>query len=437
MKRKLLSAFAMILLLGISRTAFAERAVPVYPEIKNEYTNEIQPVDITAYNSSVSLLAESAEVSSDNRYGRSAIGEFENGTELIRIYDALVSGIRNFDETITVNINFDLSIDDAEEFMKVVTQAIISDNSELFWFGKYDSRHHILYGDNTGYTYNSEKKVKSLFFTPQYGVNRTAAAEMTEDMENAANSFIKQADITEGMTDYDKALALHDVICANLAYDDSQSREWIHTVYGAFVNKYAVCDGYSKAYQYLLNKSGIDSHIATGAGNGGSHAWNLVKLGDKWYYTDVTWDDQPYLDFYYEYFNLTEEQLTAKDHEINKTDYPLPICDTRFYIYKSKSSDMRAEWYTEPYTNDSGKVQFNAKIRDSVTVIRVYYDKNGVLIHQNSLFNRSINGTGNNGETVIFGEAVSGNIKKSVAETKYMLWRGGTMQPICDMKIAS
>lgn len=54
---------------------------------------------------------------------------------------------------------------------------------------------------------------------------------------------------------------------------------------------------------------------------------------------------------------------------------------------------MRAEWYTEPYTNDSGKVQFNAKIRDSVTVIRVYYDKNGVLIHQNSLFNRSINGT--------------------------------------------
>ena len=104
---------------------------------------------------------------------------------------------------------------------------------------------------------------------------------MTEDMENAANSFIKQADITEGMTDYDKALALHDVVCANLAYDDSQSREWIHTVYGAFVNKYAVCDGYSKAYQYLLNKAGIDSHIATGTGNGGSHAWNLVKLGDK------------------------------------------------------------------------------------------------------------------------------------------------------------
>lgn len=438
MKRKLLSAFAMILLLGISRAAFAERAVPIHPDMKIEYIEDVQSSE---NGGAISLLDESAEVSSDNRYGRTAIGELENGTELIKIYDALVSGVRNFDKKITVSINFDLSIDDAQEFVDVitgsVTQAIIGDNPELFWFGKYDSRYHILYGDEIGCVCNSEKKVKSLAFTPQYGVGQTVAAEMTEDMENAANSFIKQANITDGMTDYDKALALHDVICANLAYDDSQSREWIHTVYGAFVNKYAVCDGYSKAYQYLLNKSGIDSHIATGAGNGGSHAWNLVKLGDKWYYTDVTWDDQPYLDFYYEYFNLTEEQLTAKDHEINKTDYPLPICDTRFYIYKSKSSDMRAEWYTEPYTNDSGKVQFNAKIRDSVTVIRVYYDKNGVLIHQNSLFNRSINGTGNNGETVIFGEAVSENIKKSVAETKYMLWRGGTIQPICDIKIAS
>lgn len=197
----------------------------------------------------------------------------------------LYRGVRNFDETITVNINFDLSIDDAQEFVDVitgsVTQAIIGDNPELFWFGKYDSRYHILYGDEIGCVCNSEKKVKSLAFTPQYGVDQTVAAAMTEDMENAANSFIKQADITEGMTDYDKALALHDVVCANLAYDDSQSREWIHTVYGAFVNKYAVCDGYSKAYQYLLNKAGIDSHIATGTGNGGSHAWNLVKLGDK------------------------------------------------------------------------------------------------------------------------------------------------------------
>ncbi len=34
MKRKLLSAFAMILLLGTSKVVFAERAVPIHPDIK-------------------------------------------------------------------------------------------------------------------------------------------------------------------------------------------------------------------------------------------------------------------------------------------------------------------------------------------------------------------------------------------------------------------
>ena len=99
MKRKLLSAFAMILLLGISRAAFAERAVPVYPDIKIEYIEDVQSSE---NGGAISLLDESAEVSSDNRYGRTAIGELENGTELIKIYDALVSGVRNFDKKITL-----------------------------------------------------------------------------------------------------------------------------------------------------------------------------------------------------------------------------------------------------------------------------------------------------------------------------------------------
>ena len=82
MIRKLLSAFAMILLLGISRTAFAERAVPIYSDIKIEYIEDVQS---TESGGTISLLDESAEVSSDNRYGRLAIGELENGAALINI----------------------------------------------------------------------------------------------------------------------------------------------------------------------------------------------------------------------------------------------------------------------------------------------------------------------------------------------------------------
>lgn len=509
MKRKLLSAFAMILLLGISRTAFAERAVPVYPEIKTEYTNEIQPVDITAYNSSVSLLAESQENGTE-RYGRTAIGKLGNGAELVKIYDMLVSGIRNFDETITVNINFDLSIDDAQEFSDVitgsVTQAIIGDNPELFWFGKYDSGYSAY--NKIGFVPNPEGKVESIIFTPQYGVGQTVAAEMTEDMENAADEFIKQANITEGMTDYDKALALHDVVCANLVYDNSQSLEWIHTAYGAFVKKLAVCDGYSKAYQYLLNKAGIDSHIATGWSKGEGHAWNLVKLDGEWYYTDVTWDDSEY-GIFYEYFNITTE-LLKEDHELDSSAYKMPDCTAtdNWYmkkenIYQTQSSRIDTGKFTELIkANPHVTIYFTDKeINDDIrNIIDGWWEKefNNIAVklmmegmtvtdvsyrHCNReyrfyFFDASKNYISINNENkcqVYINLIDSGNgvlIQSFYDENwvltnsvllpimfnqydvfkidmspddgfnnykyiKYMLWRGGTMQPICDMKIAS
>lgn len=507
MKRKLLSAFAMILLLGISKAAFAERAVPIYPDIKIEYIEDVQSSE---NGGAISLLDESAEVSSDNRYGRSTIGELENGTELIRIYDALVAGVRNFDETITVNINFDLSIDDAQEFSDVitgsVTQAIIGDNPELFWFGKYDSGYSAY--NKIGFVPNPEGKVESIIFTPQYGVGQTVAAEMTEKIENAANSFIKQADITEGMTDYDKALALHDVVCANLVYDNSQSREWIHTAYGAFVNKYAVCDGYSKAYQYLLNKAGIDSHIAIGWSKGEGHAWNLVKLDGEWYYTDVTWDDSEY-GIFYEYFNITTE-LLKEDHELDSSAYKMPDCTAtdNWYmkkenIYQTQSSRIDTGKFTElikanPHVtiyftdkeiNDDirniidgwWKKEFNniavKLMMEGMTVTNVSYcscnreyhfyffdekstyiktdddnkhriyinlidSGNGVLIQ--SFYDENWVLTNSVLLPIMFNQYDVFKLDMTPDDgfddykyIKYMLWRGGTMQPICDMKIAS
>lgn len=50
-----------------------------------------------------------------------------------------------------------------------------------------------------------------------------------------------------------------------------------------------VCDGYAKAYAYVLNKLGIPTLVAGGNANG-PHAWNYVYLNQNWYFTDLTWD---------------------------------------------------------------------------------------------------------------------------------------------------
>lgn len=45
----------------------------------------------------------------------------------------------------------------------------------------------------------------------------------------------------------------------------------------------------------MLTEAGVKCYIITGKANNGrgaqSHAWNMVRVGKKWYYLDVTWDD--------------------------------------------------------------------------------------------------------------------------------------------------
>lgn len=57
-------------------------------------------------------------------------------------------------------------------------------------------------------------------------------------------------------------------------------------------NNKVVCEGYAKTFQYILNIKEIDNLYVIGNANGGGHAWNVISIGNKWYYMDLTWDDQ-------------------------------------------------------------------------------------------------------------------------------------------------
>ena len=63
-----------------------------------------------------------------------------------------------------------------------------------------------------------------------------------------------------------------------------------HSAFSVFSKEnLPVCDGYAKAYAYVLNKLGIPALVAGGNANG-PHAWNYVYLNQNWYFTDLTWD---------------------------------------------------------------------------------------------------------------------------------------------------
>lgn len=94
---------------------------------------------------------------------------------------------------------------------------------------------------------------------------------------------------------YDIIKNAHNYLVETVEYD-SDNNSISHSIYGAFVNKSAVCDGYAKALKYILGKSGIACVEVCGVGQNSnneseSHAWNVVWINGEWYGVDVTWDD--------------------------------------------------------------------------------------------------------------------------------------------------
>lgn len=101
-------------------------------------------------------------------------------------------------------------------------------------------------------------------------------------------------------TDYQIVYFINDYLVENVTYDQTLSRNFVHTVYGSIVNGLAVCDGYSYGAQYLLDGLGITNLVVSGdaynpsTGSSEGHMWSYVKLYGHWYGLDVTWNDPIY-----------------------------------------------------------------------------------------------------------------------------------------------
>ncbi|MBP5330976.1 MAG: hypothetical protein J6Y89_03910 [Lachnospiraceae bacterium] len=87
---------------------------------------------------------------------------------------------------------------------------------------------------------------------------------------------------------------------------------------GVFINGRAVCAGYAAAMELVLNILGIESYTLNNderPEEAAAHIWNRVKVGDKWYHIDATWNDNSSdnVQYMHDYFMLTDSELAAKD----------------------------------------------------------------------------------------------------------------------------
>ncbi len=127
--------------------------------------------------------------------------------------------------------------------------------------------------------------------------------------------------LDEDASDLQKVKTVHDVLVRNTVYDDVNYRNGTlpkvsYTAYGALVRKTAVCQGYSLAFEMLMEEIGIP--CVTVVSDELKHAWNMVQMDGEWYHVDVTRDDPiPDMKDYvtYEYFLLSDAKMQADDPE--------------------------------------------------------------------------------------------------------------------------
>ncbi len=215
-----------------------------------------------------------------------------------------------------------------------------------------------------GYTCQFTSK-KALF---QYAVKYTDTAEQLKKVNAAVEKQLAKLKISQ-LNDVAKVKAIHDFVVNTISYDQTLTD---HSVYGGLLDKKhsCVCQGYSLLTYKMLTDAGLEAHYVTGWA-GENHAWNIVKLDNKWYFLDVTWDDpisnKPQL--VYDYFTIGQKTI-SKDHELG-ADYAAlyKVTDTD-YKWKSKIKSS-----AKPSEKSAAAAERNKYVKTLTSTLQTNFQK--------------------------------------------------------------
>ena len=213
-----------------------------------------------------------------------------------RVYRELLKGIRAREKEFYLTISDDDSIDRSYH-------AVLKDHPEIFWVHNREKIYKTTYSDSD-----------YCVFTPGYTCTDGEIDEIQTAMEQSFQEV--RALIPEDAGDYEKVRIVYTYVIDHTQY---QTGEDDQSIAGVFWKKSAVCAGYAGAVQYLLERLDIPCIYVDGSTKGSTegHAWDIVKIGQEYYYVDATNGDQP--DF------LNGDAAQLEEHKTIIYDYLCPF----------------------------------------------------------------------------------------------------------------
>lgn len=254
----------------------------------------------------------------ENRFYYSQLEEEEQ-----LVYKEIYQGIIDHEEKIYVHSK------DAQGVNEILSN-VIFDFGEIFWAD----------GSSTTTAYeesmwNDAYAIIEPTYIYTHDERQTKELEIEAVVEQVVNN------VPAEYTEYETIKYIYEYLINNVQYVEEAPDN--QNIYSALVGKETVCAGYAKANQYLLNRLGIYCTYVIGTAaqeeEFESHAWNIVRCNDAYYYVDITWADPieteekpdiP-LERLYDYLCCSEKQLENTHRADEKYAYPKCVSDDLNY----------------------------------------------------------------------------------------------------------
>jgi len=245
-----------------------------------------------------------------------------------QLYRIIAKGVKDLEKNITVKFSKEKSIKGGKQAIEKVLNAIFADNPDVFYI---KDTYEI---SITNLLVLNKIDLKLEYISNNINEIEKMKQELNAEIERINNQLIGCK------TDYEKELLLHDILAKDIVYFEHESENEIpsikHTAYSALVNKSAVCDGITKAFQLILSKNNIESIFVTGESENVSHAWCKVKLDENYYNVDVTSDKALNKEnnnlVIHSYFNITDKEI-MNTHEFDNYDKLPKSAENKYNYY--------------------------------------------------------------------------------------------------------
>ncbi len=323
--------------------------------------------------------------------------EFETNSEWAKVDH---SKYYAYSKLSTENQNFYAQIYDALLYKKVdvlvatkdpvildkAFQCVMLDHPELFYVDGYKYVKHILNGETIRIT-----------VTGNYTMTDLEITKYRKEIDTYKNNFF--GTMPASLDTYGKVKYTYEYIVNNTEYALNAPNN--QNIVSVFSNHQSVCQGYAKAFQYLLYEMQIPCELVLGSANGEGHAFNLVKINGAYYYVDPTWGEASYLagnsietnGIMYDYLCVTTEFL-LKTHQISMP-IEMPVCtatEANYYVrenayFTAMDTNKMAQLFQDGYTY--GKTFVVIKC-DTVDTLHSLIDE---LITNNKIFSYMKNQT--------------------------------------------